>query len=223
MEEVTPEERREAILSIVAEYEEFLGETLKTSDKFEVNRLPPVIQDSVKLVTAKSPAFSNISACTTVNYLFTHLVSQLRPVIMDISYSPDSLGINYYGINLATSGSGKDASLNTMKSACKTAFDMILDVRKKNEEDRAKAIALHEKKKDDPNATEHDLDYSDYSELIRELPPTSIEAKSTRGGAVNVITRMQNQQFGNLGIVSNEFGLALKQNNTIEELLETLG
>ena len=223
MEEVTPEERLEAIKSIVAEYEEFLGNTLKTTDKFEVDRLPSVIQKSVKLVTAKSPAFSNISACTTVNYLFTHLVGQLRPVISDISYSPDSLGINYYGINLATSGSGKDASLNTMKSACKTAFDMILDVRKKDEEDRAKAIALHEKKKDDPNVVEEDLVYSDYSELIRDLPPTSIEAKSTRGGAVNVITRMQNQRFGSLGLVSNEFGLALKQNNTIEELLEMLG
>ncbi len=219
----TPDERREAVQHLVNLYQKELEKELAVDNKLDITRLPTIVQDGIKLVTAKSPAFSNISAATTVNYLYMHLVSQLRPTINDITYSPDNLGINYYGINLATSGSGKDASLNTMKAACKTAFDLIHTEREEQELERAKSIALREMKKDNPSATEDDITFANYEEYLRELPPTTIEAKSTRGGAVNVITRMQNQKFGNLGLVSNEFGLALKQNNTIEELLEMLG
>lgn len=110
-----------------------------------------------------------------------------------------------------------------MKSACKTAFDMIYKERQDQEIERAKNIALREARKDNPNITIDELTYDQYSEFIRDLPPINIESKSTRGGSVNVITRLQNQKFGNLGLTSNEFGLALKQNNTIEELLEMLG
>ncbi len=221
--EISKEERLLAIKNIVKLYEDELSDSIITSDKFQTERLPEVIQKAIKLVIAKSPGFSNISATTTVNYVFMHLVSQLRPKINDITYSPDVLGINYYGINLAPSGNGKDASLNTMKSACKTAFDLIIKERQDQEVARAKRIALKQMQADNPNLTEDELTFNDYEEFIRDLPAITAESKSTRGGIVNIITRLQNQQYGNLGVVSNEFGLALKQNNTIEELLETLG
>jgi hypothetical protein len=223
MDKVTPEERLAAIKNLVKLYEVELRNDLAVEDSFDITKLPSIIQDGVSLVTAKSPAFSNISAATTVNYLFMHLVSQLRPTINDMVYSPDNLGINYYGINLSPSGNGKDASLNTMKSACKTAFDLILKEREDQEVDRAKRIALSGLKTDNPNITIEEVTFEQYTEYIRDLPPITIESKSTRGGSVNVITRLQNQKFGNLGLVANEFGLALKQNNTIEELLEMLG
>jgi len=223
MAKVNMEERLKAIKQLVNLYEVELKEDIKVGEDFDITRLPSIIQDSIRLVTAKSPAFSNISAATTVNYLYMHLVSQLRPTINDIVYSPDNLGINYYGINLSPSGNGKDASLNTMKSACKTAFDLIFRERQDQEAQRAKSIALRELRKDNPTMTEDDITYDMYSEFMRDLAPITIESKSTRGGSVNVITRLQNEKFGNLGLTSNEFGLALKQNNTIEELLEMLG
>ena len=204
MSKVTPEERLKAIQKLVALYREELKDDLKVENEFDVSRLPLIIQDSIRLVTAKSPAFSNISAATTVNYLYMHLVSQLRPTINDIVYSPDTLGINYYGINLSPSGNGKDASLNTMKSACKTAFDLIHQERKDLEIARAKSIALRALKAENPNLTEAELVYDQYAEYIRDLAPITIESKSTRGGSVNVITRLQNEKFGNLGLVSNE-------------------
>lgn len=104
MANVTPEQRIEAVKKLVALYEIELKDHLKVGEEFDITRLPSIIQDAINLVTAKSPAFSNISAATTVNYLFMHLVSQLRPTINDITYSPDTLGINYYGINLSPSG-----------------------------------------------------------------------------------------------------------------------
>ena len=223
MEEVTPEERQEAIRHIVKLYETELADVIKTGDKFEVKRLPPVIRKAISLVVAKSPAFSNISACTTANYVFTHLVGQLRPKINDIVYSNDTLGINYYGVNIASSGSGKDSSYNTLMSACSTAFTLIEQERKDHEEARAKRITLRIRQQEDPNITEADLVYADYSEMIRDLPTISAESASTRGGLTSLITRLADQPYGNLGITMNEFGLDLKSGQTTQDVLTLQG
>ena len=223
METVSREERTEAIEKIVKLYEIELQDCITVGEKFDVTRLPKVIQKGIRLVTAKSPTFSNISACTTVNYVFMHLLGQLRPVINDIVYSNDTLGLNYYAINIAASGGGKDSSRNTMMAACKTAFDLIHKEREDQEIDRAKRIALAEKIKEDPNAQIDDLQYSDYIDFVRDLAATEVEASSTRGGLVSVLNRLQSTEYGSIGVMMNEFGLALKQNNTVQEVLELLG
>jgi len=223
MEIASREERIEAIKKIVILYEEELKDSIKVDEKFDVTRLPSTIQKGIKLVTAKAPTFSNISACTTVNYVFMHMIGQLRPVINDVIYSNDTLGLNYYAINIAASGGGKDSSRNTMMSACKTAFDIIHKEREDQEIARAKNIALREKIKDEPNAQIEDLQYTDYVDFVRELAPTEVESSSTRGGLVAILNKLQNTEYGSIGVMMNEFGLALKQNSTVQEVLELLG
>jgi len=221
--EITPEERLDNVRHIVKLYETELASVIKVSDKFEVDRLPNIVQQGIKLVTAKSPGFSNISSCTTVNFVFNHLLGQLRPVINDAVYSPDQLSINYYAINISGSGSGKDASVTTMKSACSTAFQLIKVEREKQEEERAKRIALREKQKEVPNAVESDLVYSDYVDFIRELEDLEMGSKTTSGGLSSKLNRMATSEFGIPCVVMGEFGLALKSGKTTEEVLEMLG
>jgi hypothetical protein len=219
----TTEERLVAIKHIVKLFEVELKDIISVDDRFDITRLPSIIQDVIKLATAKSPAFSNISACTTGNTVFMHLLAQLRPKINDITYSNDILGINYLGINIAGSGSGKDSTYSTISKACDTAFKLITQERKDQEEKRARSIALREKRKDDPNAVDADLTYSDYFDFIRPLPTTIAEASSTRGGIVSNLTEHQSREYGALLVIMNEFGLALKTNSTVSEILELLG
>ena len=223
MSEPTKKEREDAIRLIIKLYENELKDVLTVGDRFDVSRLPPIIQDGIKLAVAKSPSFSNISACTTANFVFMHLLAQLRPKINDMTYSNDLLGINYYAINISGSGSGKDSTTSTITGACGTAFKLIEDERKRIEEDRARAIALREKRKDNPNATDADIEYNDYIQHVRPLPPLIAEANSTRGGLVANLTEHQNRQYGCTSIVMNEFGRALKANGTVSEILELIG
>ena len=100
------EQRREDLRKIVSDYETILKDELVVGKRFDVTRLPKTIQESIALVTAKAPAFSNIAALTTVNYVYAHVATQMRARINDPSYSSDTLGVNYYAVLLSASGTG---------------------------------------------------------------------------------------------------------------------
>ena len=223
---MTEQEERERVTkieSLIEEYEEELGPILHTGKTFDVGRLPHLVQSAIKLVVAKSPAFSNVGALTTVNYVLNHVIGQMRPTINERVYSDDSLTPNYYGILISPSGSGKDSSYNALLKACKTATSMIEDTREEIIVNRAKERALKVKLREEPNATIEDLDYSEYQPFLKDKLNTIMSGESTRGGIASVLNKFQQEPLGIPSIFMGEFGLDLKNGTTIQELLKLLG
>ncbi len=100
-----------SLTNLIAQYEndlDFLHNRSMT--RFDTTVLPQIVQDIIKLATAKSPSFSNVSATAVTNFVLSHTFGQLRPVINDPIYSDDAIGINTYAIILARSGGGKDST-----------------------------------------------------------------------------------------------------------------
>jgi len=206
-----------------AEYATILEKDIHLTEVFDIHRLPPLVKDAIKLVVAKSPAFSNIGALTTVNYVFTHLVGQLRPAINDPVYSDDALTPNYYGILISPSGSGKDSSYNALLKACRTALKLVEDTREDELLRKAKEKALRVKLKEEPTATIETLVYDDYAPFIKDPLNTIMSGDSTRGGVASLLNKFQKESLGVPSIFMGEFGLDLKNGSTIQELLKLLG
>ena len=216
-------ERLLQIKKLIKEYEELLGDTLHTGDHFDMTRLPTIVQQAIKLVVAKSPGFSNVGALTTVNYVFNHIIGQLRPVINDMVYSDDMLTPNYYGILISPSGSGKDSSYNALLKAGSTALSLLEEERKNFIQAEARKRALKIKLKDEPNATEEDLSWEEIQPFMRDMLNIKMSGDSTRGGVASTLNKFQKEPFGVPSIFMGEFGLDLKNGNTIQELLKLLG
>ena len=217
------EKRRQDLQTLVHEYQTILKDVIKKEDAFDITRLPKHIQDSVQLVTAKAPAFSNIAALTTVNYVYAHVVAQLRARINDPSYSTDVLGVNYYGVLLSSSGTGKSSSYNAVMSVCKTGLDLIEEARQEDINDKARALAYKELLKDNENAILADIGFSDYCDYVVPMAATVASPDSTRGGLSTLLQTLNQERFGALSLFFDEFGLDLKNGSTVQEVLQMLG
>lgn len=219
---MTAAKRTEAIKNLIQLYERDLGPILSVGSKFDIDRLPTEIQDIVKVVTAKAPSFSNIAALGVANYGIAHTLGQLRPKINSTVYSSNLIGANVYSIIISNSGTGKSSSANAVLSAFEPALQMIEQQRKQTQLNQAKQIALQNAQKDDPKLTINDITDAMAMPFIKPLPRTTASASSTRGGLASLLGKMQNEQYGNLSVLIDELGLALKSGNTIDEVLAFL-
>lgn len=220
---MTSDERKAALEHLVAQYEELLHDIVKVGPTFEVERLPQVIQDSIALVTAKAPGFSNIAAVTVSNFTYSHLISQMRIRINDQVYSPDTLGLGSFSILLSPSGSGKSSSANALNRVCHTANTLIEGRRKQEATERAKERALHEVRKDKPDAQLEDLTFQDYGPFLKELTPTNMNgSQTTVGGISSTSARLAKESLGSLAVIMDEFSLDLKQGKSTAEVLQVL-
>ena len=190
------QDRIDALISLSNEYAEAMKDDIQATVNFDITKLPTLVQDAINLVVAKSPGFSNIGALTTVNYVFTHLVGQLRPSIADECYSDDSLTPNYYGILISPSGSGKDSSYNALLKACRTALKLVEETRSDELITKAKTKALRIKLKEEPTATIETLEFSEYAPFMQETLNTTMSGDSTRGGAATLLNKFQKEELG---------------------------
>ena len=217
------QQRIDDLQRLAAEYKEMLADDIQHTENFDTSKLPELVQNAIDLVVAKSPGFSNIGAITTVNFVFTHLVGQLRPAINDECYSDDALTPNYYGILISPSGSGKDSSYNALLKACRTALKLVEETRSDELLNAAKTKALRIKLKEEPTATLETLDYSDYAPFIPDSLNTIMSGDSTRGGAASLLNKFQKQSLGVPSIFMGEFGMDMKNGSTVQELFKLLG
>lgn len=217
------QQRIDDLTSLCKEYEEVLSDELATKQYFELEKLPPLVQEAISLVVAKSPGFSNVGALTTVNFVFNHLVGQLRPVINDPAYSDDALTPNYYGILIAPSGSGKDSSYNALLKACRTALNLVEDTRMTEVVNKAKERALQIKRKDEPDATIEDLTMAEFQPFIKDPLSTILSGDSSRGGIATLLNKFQKESLGVPSIFMGEFGMDLKNGSTIQDIIKLLG
>lgn len=219
---MTDQQRTEAIKNLITLYERDLGSILDVGTKFDLNRLPTQIQDIVKVVTAKAPSFSNVSAISVVNYGISHVLGQLRPKINSTVYSSSLIGCNIYSINISPSGSGKSSSVNAMLDAFSPALTMIEQVRKQDQLLIAKNAALQNALQSDPKLTINDITDSMAAPFMSPLPRITTSDKSTRGGLATLTAKLEKERFSNLSIMIDELGMALKSGNTIDEVLAFL-
>ena len=219
---MTNTERVEAIQHLIQQYESELGDVLHTSDKFELDRLPPVVRKATELVVAKAPKFSNIAALGMANHALSHTIGQCRPYIDDIVYSSSHIGLSTYSVILSGSGSGKSSSYNNLLNTFKPAIEMINSERRKDQYETAKAIALREIQKEDPKFKESELTEAMIESYLSPLPRTSIASGSTRGGASTLLAKLQKERYSAMEIVWDELGLALKSGGTTAELMDLI-
>jgi len=207
--------------NLVAQYEaelDFLHN--RSMDSFDTSILPPIIQDIIKLATAKTPSFSNISATAVANFVLSHTFGQLRPTINDPMYSDDSIGINTYSIILSRSGSGKDSTYNAIGKALSSVTEYINKQILLEAEEIARAQYIKDMAKSNPEFDESAVQKDDYADYIKkpEIPITSLS--STRGGLTSSLNRMDKSSYGVKSLFASELGLAIQSNSGIVDVLE---
>lgn len=207
--------------SLIDQYESELTFLQNRSmNQFDTTQLPDVIQDMVKLATAKTPSFSNISAVAVSNFILSHMFGQLRPRINDPIYSDDDIGINTYSIIISRSGSGKDSTYQALSKAVASAHEFIHKQQLIELEDKALAKFVREAKKTAPDFDESTVTRAHYEHLI-DKPETPIASlASTRGGLTTSLNRMAKSTFGTKSLFASELGLAIQSNSSIVEVLE---
>lgn len=207
--------------SLIDQYEQELTFLHNRSmNRFDTTQLPEIIQDMVKLATAKTPSFSNISAVAVSNFVLSHLFGQLRPHINDPIYSDDSIGINTYSIIISRSGSGKDSTYQALSKAVSSAHEFIYKQQLLELEDKALNKFIRESKKIQPDFDESTVVRAHYEHLI-DKPETPIASlASTRGGLTTSLNRMAKATFGIKSLFASELGLAIQSNSSIVEVLE---
>lgn len=192
----------------------------RSMNKFDTSQLPQVIQDMVKLATAKTPSFSNISAVAVSNFVLSHLFGQLRPVINDPIYSDDKIGINTYSIIISRSGSGKDSTYQALSKAVSAAHELINAQHLIELEDKARQKFIRDAKKTTPDLDESTVTREAYEHLIDKPETTIASLGSTRGGLTTSLNRMAKHNFGIKSLFASELGLAIQSNSAIVEVLE---
>ena len=207
--------------TLIAQYENELTFLQNRSmSRFDTTKLPKVIQDMVKLATAKTPSFSNISAVAVSNFVLSHLFGQLRPVINDPIYSDDKIGINTYSIIISRSGSGKDSTYQALSKAVSSAHELINKQHLSELEDKARQKFIKDAKKVTPDLDESTVTREAYAHLIDKPETTIASLGSTRGGLTTSLNRMAKNTYGIKSLFASELGLAIQSNSAIVEVLE---
>lgn len=210
-----------SLTNLIAQYEndlDFLHNRSMT--RFDTTVLPQIVQDIIKLATAKSPSFSNVSATAVANFVLSHTFGQLRPVINDPIYSDDAIGINTYAIILARSGGGKDSTYQAITKATQSATEYIDQQAKLEAEEVARSQYIKEMLKLNKDFDQSVVQRDDYADLAKkpEMPITSLG--STRGGLTSSLNRMAKSSFGIKSLFASEIGLAIQSNSSIVDVLE---
>lgn len=192
----------------------------RNMSQFDITALPQIVQDMVKLATAKTPSFSNISAVAVSNFVLSHMFGQVRPKLNDPIYSDDSIGINTYSMIISRSGSGKDSTYQAISKTTRSAMEFIDKQHKLELEDKARVKYIRDLKKSEPDLDESQVTRQEYEHLIErpETPITSLA--STRGGLTTSLNRMAKSSFGIKSLFASELGLAIQSNSAITEVLE---
>lgn len=192
----------------------------RNMSRFDTSVLPPIIQDMIKLATAKSPSFSNISATAVANFVLSHTFGQLRPVINDPIYSDDTIGINTYSVIIARSGGGKDSVYQALTKATKSASDFISEQALLEAEEQARTKYIKDMSKANPEFDPSGVMKEHFEDFIKdpEIPITSLS--STRGGLTTSLNRMAKSSFGIKSLFASELGLAIQSNSGIVDVLE---
>ena len=207
--------------SLVAQYEADLGFLHNRSmHKFDTTILPQIVQDLIKLATAKSPSFSNVSATAVANFVLSHTFGQLRPTINDPIYSDDAIGINTYAIILARSGGGKDSTYQAITKALTSTMNYVEEQNMLELEEQARTKYIKDMKKGNPEFDESSVTKDDFIDYVKkpEIPITSLA--STRGGLTTSLNRMAKSSFGIKSLFASELGLAIQSNSGIVDVLE---
>lgn len=211
----------QSLNSLVQQYEADLSFLHNRSmHKFDKKVLPQIVQDLIKLATAKSPSFSNVSATAVANFVLSHTFGQLRPTINDPIYSDDSIGINTYSMIIARSGGGKDSTYQAITKALKSVSKYVNDQALLEAEESARAHFIKDMKKGNPEFDESSVTKEDFADYIKkpEVPITSLA--STRGGLTTSLNRMAKSSFGVKSLFASELGLAIQSNSGIVDVLE---
>ena len=207
--------------NLIAQYEaELTFLQNRSMNKFDTTQLPKVIQNMVKLATAKTPSFSNISAVAVSNFVLSHLFGQIRPVINDPIYSDDKIGINTYSIIISRSGSGKDSTYQALSKAVSEAHELIASQHLLELEEKAKQKFIRDAKKTTPDLDESTVTREAYEHIIDKPETTIASLGSTRGGLTTSLNRMAKHNFGIKSLFASELGLAIQSNSSIVEVLE---
>ena len=210
-----------SLTNLIAQYEndlDFLHNRSMT--RFDTTVLPQIVQDIIKLATAKSPSFSNVSATAVANFVLSHTFGQLRPVINDPIYSDDAIGINTYAIILARSGGGKDSTYQAITKATQSAMEYIDQQAKLEAEEVARSQYIKEMIKLNKDFDQSAVQRDDYADLAKKPEMAITSLGSTRGGLTSSLNRMAKSSFGIKSLFASELGLAIQSNSAIVDVLE---
>ena len=207
--------------SLVSQYEADLGFLHNRSmHKFDTTVLPQIVQDLIKLATAKSPSFSNVSATAVANFVLSHTFGQLRPTINDPIYSDDAIGINTYAIILARSGGGKDSTYQAITKSLSSTMKYIEEQNMLELEEQARTKFIKDMKKGNPEFDESSVTKDDFADYVKKPEIAITSLASTRGGLTTSLNRMAKSSFGVKSLFASELGLAIQSNSGIVDVLE---
>jgi len=213
---------QDSINNLIKEYEEELPYLKIDTSKYDVSKLPSVMQGMVRFSILQSPSFSNIAATAISTFVLSSLFGQLRVKINDTIYSEQMLGVNSYTILISRSGSGKDRTFRSLQEVCSKAFDYIEMLQKEELEEKAKNKFIRMMKKDNPKFDETKVIPEDYADLIEPLEAKFVTLGSSRAGLVSSLNRLHNQSYGNKNVFASELGMSIQSSPYVLEIIELL-
>lgn len=216
-------EIKEKLKKLIAQYADvpelqFLHN--RNMNSFDITQVPKTMQDFVKLVTSKSPSFSNISALAVANFVISNLFGQIRARIYDPIYSDDMLGLNTYSTLIARSGQGKDSAYQALVKATTSATEFINELQKEEAREKARIKFCKQMKQGNPEFNELEVKLEDYQDLIKPIEDPIGNLDSTRGGITSSLNTMEKENYGTQSFYSSEFGMAIQTGKDISKVFE---
>lgn len=161
----------------------------------------------VKIVDAIDTKLTQKMKVQLVSHYFTFFASQFRkPILFENQLIP----INSISFLFSYSGSGKDTTINKIKSMMRNGLNVIEEER--NRLNNVRAIELLEQSDNKKDRLE------DY---LLSLPPLEFGLSTPEGLASSIETN-QILKLGSININTNEFILELSSNGTISQMMSSI-
>lgn len=161
----------------------------------------------VKIVDAIDTKLTQKMKVQLVSHYFTFFASQFRkPILFENQLIP----INSISFLFSYSGSGKDTTINKIKSMMRSGLNVIEEER--NRLNNVRAIELLEQSDNKKDRLE------DY---LLSLPPLEFGLSTPEGLASSIETN-QILKLGSININTNEFILELSSNGTISQMMSSI-
>lgn len=161
----------------------------------------------VKIVGAIDTKLTQKMKVQLVSHYFTFFASQFRkPILFENQLIP----INSISFLFSYSGSGKDTTINKIKSMMRSGLNVIEEER--NRLNNVRAIELLEQSDNKKDRLE------DY---LLSLPPLEFGLSTPEGLASSIETN-QILKLGSININTNEFILELSSNGTISQMMSSI-
>lgn len=196
-------------------------------DLIDYDRLPASISKMAELFKKEAPFLGEVSNVMTASLVYVNMYGKFRPYIQDAIVSKKTnIPANLFVVNIADSGTGKDASFTLGLEVLKEAEKVIEEARIIESENIAKATAkkLNKQAQQKEGIPDADtvIDDSGWEQYVKPISSGLFKSATVQGLLAEAEATEKSGSMGNLFIVISELGNALANDGNIDGLIQIM-